>query len=186
MVRSHEDEINHRYRLRKKYLEDPSYRRWSDMAPDSGEINAFADWSDGFLFCCFITNRIDVGFTMSDLVNIPKIWIQTEPRPLRTGYQCFGPRLLTVYMPNLNRCYSRPDIWLFLKMAYPEAISKNDYLETLEEAVKAAPVKLWEQSYKFYDMVGHDKFGTIEYLIDNYREQIFQPTYDIIWKGYLL
>lgn len=30
-----------------------------------------------------------------------------------TRYQCFGHRLLTVYMPNLDRCYLRPDIWIF-------------------------------------------------------------------------
>lgn len=41
MVRYHEDEINHRRKLRKKYLEDPNFRRWSDIAPDGDEIDAF-------------------------------------------------------------------------------------------------------------------------------------------------
>ena len=53
-----------------------------------------------------------------------------------TRYQCFGPRLLTVYMPNLDRCYLRPDIWIFLEMAYPDAIFKADYLEILKELQK--------------------------------------------------
>lgn len=79
-----------------------------------------------------------------------------------TRYQCFGPRLLTTYMPNLARCYSRPDIWVFLEMAYPDAIFKADYLGILKDAVKEVP------------------FGTVEYLIDDYRKQIFQPTYDMI------
>ncbi len=97
-----------------------------------------------------------------------------------TRYQCFGPRLLTVYVPNLDRCYLRPDIWIFLEMAYPDAIFKADYLEILKEATEKTPVESWIQSYKFYDTVGHDKFGTVEYLIDNYRKQIFRPTYDMI------
>lgn len=62
MVRSHADEITHRYNLRKKYLEDPSYRKWSDIAPDKREgdihvINPFADWRDDILFCYLITNQ---------------------------------------------------------------------------------------------------------------------------------
>lgn len=97
-----------------------------------------------------------------------------------TRYQCFGPRLLTTYMPNLARCYSRPDIWVFLEMAYPDAIFKADYLGILKDAVKEVPAELWVQSYDFYDTVGHDKFGTVEYLIDDYRKKIFRPTYDII------
>lgn len=68
MVRYHEDEINHRRKLRKKYLEDPNFRRWSDIAPDGDEIYAFDEWRDDFLFCCFITNNTDIGFTVSDLV----------------------------------------------------------------------------------------------------------------------
>lgn len=95
-------------------------------------------------------------------------------------YQCFGPKFLTAYMPNVARCYLRPDIWVFLEMAYPDAILRADYLETLEEATKKVPAELWTQSYEFYDRVGHDKFGTIELTIDSYRKQIFQPAYDIV------
>ena len=97
-----------------------------------------------------------------------------------TRYQYFGPRLLTVYMPNIARCYLRPDIWIFLEMAYPDAIHKSDYLDNLDEAMKKVPAELWMQSYEFYDAVGHDKFGTIEHLIDSYRKKIFQPAYDIV------
>ena len=68
MVRYHEDEINHRRKLRKKYLEDPNFRRWSDISPDGDEIDAFDEWRDDFLFCCFVTNNTDIGFTVSDLV----------------------------------------------------------------------------------------------------------------------
>lgn len=97
-----------------------------------------------------------------------------------TRYQCFGPRLLTTYTPYLDNCYSRPDIWIFLEMACPDARYESGYLDVLDEAMKKVPSELWVQSYEFYDTVGHDKFGTIEHLIDSYRKQIFQSAYDII------
>ena len=73
MVRSHTDEIKHRYKLRKKYLEEPSYLRWSDIAPDNGEINmhsinAFAEWRDDVLFCYLIANQSSGLVTSSQLV----------------------------------------------------------------------------------------------------------------------
>lgn len=97
-----------------------------------------------------------------------------------TRYQCFGSKLLTVYTPYLDRCYLRPDIWIFLEITYPDAIFKADYLEALAEAVETVPAELWIQSYEFYDVVGHDKFGTLEPILDDYRKKIFQPAYDII------
>ena len=90
-----------------------------------------------------------------------------------TRYQCFGPKLLTAYVPYLDNCYSRSDIWIFLEMACTDAISKTNYIDTLDEAMKKVPAELWIQSYEFYDAVGHDKFGTIEHLIDSYRKKIF-------------
>lgn len=95
-------------------------------------------------------------------------------------YQCFGSKLLTVYTPYLDNCYARPNIWIFLEMACPDAISKANYIDTLDEAVREVPAELWIQSYEFYDAVGHDKFGTIEHLLDRYRKKIFQSDYDII------
>ena len=73
MVRSHKDEITHRYKLRKKYLEDPNYRKWSDIAPDDGGrtnrfINEFAEWRDDVLFCYLITNQSSGQPTTSQLV----------------------------------------------------------------------------------------------------------------------
>ena len=67
------EEIKHRYELRKKYLEDPSYRKWSDIAPDSGivnaySINAFSDWRDDVLFCYLVTNQSRGRPTASQVV----------------------------------------------------------------------------------------------------------------------
>ncbi len=57
MVRTFDEEIQHRLELRKKYFEDPRYRRWSDVAP--GEIGGrkYALLRDDRLFDYFITNQ---------------------------------------------------------------------------------------------------------------------------------
>ena len=73
MVRSHRDEIEHRYQLRKKYLEEPSYRRWSDIAPDKRDINSvyinpFSELRDDVMFCYLITNKSSGRPTTSQLV----------------------------------------------------------------------------------------------------------------------
>lgn len=73
MVRSHRDEIEHRCQLRKKYLEDTSYRRWSDIAPDKRDIssvyvNPFTDWRDDIMFCYLITNESSGRPTASQLI----------------------------------------------------------------------------------------------------------------------
>lgn len=107
MVRYHEDEINHRRKLRKKYLEDPNFRRWSDIAPDSDEIDAFDEWRDDFLFCCFVTNNTDIGFTVSDLVE------------------------------HLNRGDELPINWMNFYAYFDERLNdpENRYLSTLVEPV---------------------------------------------------
>lgn len=73
MVRSHADEIAHRYNLRKKYLEGPNYRKWSDIVPDDYEliihsINKFAEIRDDVLFCYLITNQSSGRPTTSQMV----------------------------------------------------------------------------------------------------------------------
>ena len=107
MVRYHEDEINHRRKLRKKYLEDPNFRRWSDIAPDGDEIDAFDEWRDDFLFCCFVTNNTDIGFTVSDLVE------------------------------HLNRGDELPINWVNFYAYFDERLNdpENRYLSTLVEPV---------------------------------------------------
>lgn len=107
MVRYHEDEINHRRKLRKKYLEDPNFRRWSDIAPDGDEIDAFDEWRDDFLFCCFVTNNTDIGFTVSDLVE------------------------------HLNRGDELPINWMNFYAYFDERLNdpENRYLSTLVEPV---------------------------------------------------
>lgn len=73
MVRSHADEIKHRYKLRKKYLEEPSYLRWSDIAPDNVDIaghlvNPFSEWRDDVLFRYLITNQSVGRQTSSEVI----------------------------------------------------------------------------------------------------------------------
>ena len=68
-VRSSNDELQHRLMLRKKYLEDPNHRRWSDLAPGGIDGLAYKDWRDDVLFDYFITNQVTHHSHALDLVS---------------------------------------------------------------------------------------------------------------------
>ena len=68
MVRSHEDEMMHRRKLRTKYFEDPSYRKWSDVVPDGFDGGYYSGWRDDVLFSTLITNQSTGRQTASQLI----------------------------------------------------------------------------------------------------------------------
>lgn len=80
-VRSSNDELQHRLMLRKKYLEDPDYRRWSDLAPGGIDGLAYKDYRDDVLFDYFITNQVthhshalDLVYHLEDGLKLPINW----------------------------------------------------------------------------------------------------------------
>ena len=46
MVRSFQEEIEHRNKLRKKYFEDPSYRKWSDVVDNGLTGESYGRWRE--------------------------------------------------------------------------------------------------------------------------------------------
>lgn len=68
MMRSIDDELNHRLALRKEYLEDPNYRRWSDVVPGGISGMHYRDWRDDVLFVYFISNQVKYRPNVSDLI----------------------------------------------------------------------------------------------------------------------
>ena len=81
MVRSTNEELRHRLALRKKYLEDPNYRRWSDVASEGLDGFPYKDWRDDVLFDYFITNQtkhhshsLDLVYHLEDGKELPINW----------------------------------------------------------------------------------------------------------------
>lgn len=68
MVRSQEDEITHRHKLRKKYFEDPSYHQWSDIVLGGLDSNYYSSWRDDIMFAYLITNQSVGRPTTSQLI----------------------------------------------------------------------------------------------------------------------
>lgn len=68
MVRSNEYELAYREQLRKKYLEDPSYRRWSDIVPGGISATWYSHWRDDVLFRYFISGQTKYKPNVSDMV----------------------------------------------------------------------------------------------------------------------
>ena len=67
LVRSPMDELRHRRDLRKKYFEDPSYRKWSDVVPGGIDGIRYASWSDEKLFDYLITGQVSVRSSLTIL-----------------------------------------------------------------------------------------------------------------------
>lgn len=110
MVRSYTDEVAHQYNLRKKYLEDPNYRKLSDIATDIGEINPygvnpFAECHDHVIFCNLITNQSRDIPTVSNIVT------------------------------HLNKGHELPINWVNLYAYFDERLNdpRNRYLSYLKE-----------------------------------------------------
>lgn len=53
-MRTMDDEIIHRKAQRRRYFEDPNYRKWSDVVSDN--IN-YGEWSDDVLFVEYVANK---------------------------------------------------------------------------------------------------------------------------------
>lgn len=68
MVRLMDDELAHRAVLRKKYLEDPNYRRWSDIVPGGISGSQYRSWRDDVLFMYLISGQTGYRPTVSDMV----------------------------------------------------------------------------------------------------------------------
>ena len=67
MVRDFDDELVHRQTLRKKYLENPNYRRWSDVVPGGIGGRQYMTWRDDRLFDYLITNQTSIHSSLSQL-----------------------------------------------------------------------------------------------------------------------
>ena len=58
-MRDYDDELRHRRALRRKYFEDPNYRRWSDIVPGGISGRQYAVWRDDRLFDYLITGQTE-------------------------------------------------------------------------------------------------------------------------------
>lgn len=67
MVRTVDGELQYRRALRRKYLEDPHYRRWSDVVPDGIYGQQYMTWRDDRLFDYLITNQVATQSNLSKL-----------------------------------------------------------------------------------------------------------------------
>lgn len=68
MIRSERDEKQHRCELRKKYFEDPGYRKWSDIVPGGLSDSPYYTWRDDVLFMYFISGQTNYHPNVSELV----------------------------------------------------------------------------------------------------------------------
>lgn len=68
MVRSQNDELTYRAALREKYLEDPNYRRLSDIVPGGISGSNYRNWRDDVLFMYLISGQSGHHPNVSDMI----------------------------------------------------------------------------------------------------------------------
>lgn len=90
-MRDYDDELRHRRALRRKYFEDPNYRKWSDIVPGGIGGREYAFWRDDRLFDYLITGQTE----RSSLVTIQAHLRDSHKLPINwfNFYDYFDERL---------------------------------------------------------------------------------------------
>lgn len=96
-------------------------------------------------------------------------------------YQYFGNYMFDVYKNNLNHGIFHSHSWFLLEMVNPEvAIHTSNMREVLQTLSDDIDTELWISAYGYYDHIGHDRFAGISQWLDEHRDTLATPSYDIV------
>lgn len=96
-------------------------------------------------------------------------------------YQYFGEYMFKIYKHNLNNCALRSHRWFLLEMINPKTAMMTTNMHTaLRGVLDDVDTKLWKSAYEYYDHIGHDEFGILAPWLDEHRDVLCSPNYDII------
>ena len=96
-------------------------------------------------------------------------------------YQYFGEYMFKIYKHNLNNCALRSHRWFLLEMINPKtAMMTTNMYTALRGVLDNINTELWDSAYKYYDHIGHDKFGILSPWLDEHRDILYSSTYDIV------
>lgn len=107
-----------------------------------------------------------------------------EPRYLddiAIRYQYFGDYIFEIYEYDLCDCLFRNHKWFLLEMVNPKTAMEAVNTQTaLIGVLDNVNTELWDSAYKYYDYIGHDKFGALAPWLDEHRDILLSPKYDIV------
>ena len=136
-MRTMDDEINYREEQRRRYFEDPDYRKWSDVVPNDDD---YGEWRDDVLFVEYVTNE--------DIEKISRAYLH---KLLENG------RELPINWENFYAYFD----------------------ERLNDTDNPFRSELTSKGYAYNNLDPFEK-GTIEDILNKYRDSLLSPKYDII------
>ena len=135
-MRTMDDEINYREGQRRRYFEDPDYRKWSDVVPNDD----YGEWRDDVLFVEYVTNE--------DIEKTSRAYLH---KLLENG------RELPINWENFYAYFD----------------------ERLNDTDNPFRSELTSKGYAYNNLDPFEK-GTIEDILNKYRDSLLSPKYDII------
>lgn len=136
-MRTMDDEINYREEQRRRYFEDPDYRKWSDVVPNDDD---YGEWRDDVLFVEYVTNE--------DIKKTSRAYLH---KLLENG------RELPINWENFYAYFD----------------------ERLNDTDNPFRSELTSKGYAYNNLDPFEK-GTIEDILNKYRDSLLSPKYDII------
>ncbi len=94
-------------------------------------------------------------------------------------YRIFGRKIFSAYRIYLTGTYARSHKWFLIEVANNKIVDMAPMDRIFENMLNNGNIE-WDKVYTYYDMIGHDRFGNLAPYLDNHRDELFMPQYDII------
>ena len=94
-------------------------------------------------------------------------------------YRIFGRKIFSSYRIYMTGTYSRSHKWFLIEVVNNKIVDMAPMDRIFENMLNNENIE-WDKVYAYYDMVGHDVFGDLTPYLNNHRDELFIPQYDII------
>lgn len=94
-------------------------------------------------------------------------------------YRIFGRKIFSAYRIYLPGTYARSHKSFLIEVVNNKIIDIAPMDRIFENMLNNENIE-WDKVYSYYDMIGHDKFGNLSPYLDNHRDELIAPSYDII------
>ena len=94
-------------------------------------------------------------------------------------YRIFGRKIFSTYRNYPMGIYVRGDKWFLIEVASNAIVDFASMDHIFKDMLDNETID-WQKVYTYYDMIGHDAFGDLTPHLNNHRDELLIPQYDII------
>lgn len=102
-----------------------------------------------------------------------------EMTRMRERYRVFGRKIFSTYETYLSGSYRRTHKWFLIEIAHNSIVDIAPLDRIFERMLNNETIE-WDKIYDYYDMIGHEAFGDLSTYLDNHRDKLLTPPYDMI------